>query len=116
VPDQWRTDIDLGYLARRYREAAETVVDDAVAAIAKDADRRIPRLTGETARSQNTGRAGTRGWVAYNSRKALPLHEDLTSRHRRGGPKFLEQSLAGAAERVRRKALAEFRAATTRGK
>lgn len=111
----WESSIDLGYLVSRYRGTAERIVDDGVALVAKRALRATPKRTGQTRASQNTGRDGVRGWVAYNSAKAVPLHEKTGDRHRVGRAKFLETELVGSAATIRKRAVAEFRAATQGG-
>lgn len=112
MPREWDLTLDLGAVEARLRPASERAVDYGVELVARGTDRAIPRDTGRTARSQVTGRDGLTGHVAYLSSKAVPLHENTHERHRRGGrAKFLETTLAGSAAAIRRKALAELRAA-----
>lgn len=112
---EWDNDVDLAFVEERLRQPAERTVDYGVELVARGSDRLIPRRTGETARSQDSGRNGLTGYVAYHSRKARALHENMHVRHRRGRAKFLESTLAGSAAAIRRRALAEFRAALSQG-
>lgn len=112
---EWESSIDLAFVEARLRQPAERTVDYGVELVARGTDRAIPRRTGATARSQTTGRNGLTGYVAYHSRKARALHENMHVRHRRGRAKFLETTLAGSAAAIRRKALAEFRTALQQG-
>ena len=118
MPDRsWDSTIDLGYLVRRYHATAVEVVTYGVDLVAKRSQRVIPRRTGRTAATESHGvHADTaRGYVAYHGSKAAALHENLTDRHRRGRAKFLETELTGSAGAIRRRAVAEFRAATQGG-
>ena len=117
MPDpSWDNTIDLGYLVTRYRDTAEGVIDYGIGLVAKGAVRDIPKDTGRTARSVTTKRTGLRGAVGFRSSKAVPLHENTSERHPRGGrAKFLETNLVGSTAAIRRRAVADFRAATQEG-
>lgn len=114
---EWEDGIDLAFLPELLRAPAEAAVDYGVNLVGRTSLRDTPRRTGQTAASQTTSRDGTRGRVEFHSRKALALHENTRDRHPRGGrAKFLELALVGSAAAIRKRALAEFRAAIQGGR
>lgn len=77
-------------------EAAAIVgVRAGVDAVARISDRKVPRDTGELARSQSSESRGLSGHVSYSDSKAVAAHENLTDRHPGGGEaKYLENALS----------------------
>lgn len=111
----WSNGIKLGGVVSALGEAAGGVVGEGVDLLATASDREIPVRSEETKRSRKTAVSGTRGGVGYTSDKAVPLHENLHKRHRKGRAKFLETALAEVTPDVRALALRTLSAALRKG-
>lgn len=111
----WSNGIKLDGVVAAIGTSAEDVVSEGVDLVAAVSDRDMPVRSGETRKSRKTAVSGTRGAVGYTSDKAVPLHENLHKRHRRGRAKFLESALAECAPDVRAMALRALSAALQRG-